>query len=220
MKTTIMTLLTIALACASVPAFAQGRDGKFSLGFGAYVGVASAGLKSDHSAIASMAVAQEGGSFLITAGTPAIRIKAIGGLFYSASKVPQTVDLVRVGSQVEFHPLSCFAKDYVRFSPYIIGGVTRNTHKFYGLYGSNDQGQPRNNSVSEEPYLGSVTSYETMAGVGLALQLKSVLGQFLHVFVEYKGAFSFSREASTMYQNTFFEKSRTIDAGVVFGKLL
>src|SRR5690606_26719051 len=121
--------------------------------------------------------------------------------------------------QVEFHPLSWLAKDHVRFSSYIIGGVIRNTHKFYGLYGSDDEGKPRNNSVSEEPYLGSVTTDETMAGVGLAMQLESVLGQFLHVFAEYKGAFGFSREASAMYRNTFLEKNRTINVGVVFGKL-
>src|SRR5690606_24660944 len=108
MKTTFITLLTIALAY--VPAFTQGRNGKFSLGFGAYVGIAASDLTSDHAAIESMDIAQEGGSFLVTAGTPAVRIKAIAGLFYSSAKVPHTVDLVRVGSQVEFHPLSWLAK--------------------------------------------------------------------------------------------------------------
>jgi len=220
MKKLFTTALTIAVAMfAASSAFSQGRDGKFSLGFGAYIGVASSVLKSDHAAIASMTAAQEGGSLLVTAGTPAVRIKAIGGFFYSSSKVAQTVDLVRLGSQIEFHPLSCLAKDYVRFSPYIIGSVVRNSHKFYGFYGSGSEDQPRNYSISDEPYLGSVTTLETMAGVGIAMQLKSVSGQFLHLFAEYKAGFAFSHDASSMYQNTFFEKSKTVNVGVVFGKL-
>lgn len=177
-------------------------------------------LQSDISELANLPVIQDGGQAGILLGNDVIRMKAgIAGFFYSANKVPRTVDLFQSDIALNVYPLM-FSKDvYSRVHPYLAAGAVYDKIKFFGHYLSNDK-SVINYSTSKEPFLGSTNQLRAMAGVGVEWSVLSNGRDFIHIYTELKYSNTVTQRASIeVFNNTVSPAQWLVNLGVRFGSL-
>ncbi|MBX7126348.1 MAG: hypothetical protein K1X47_11710 [Cyclobacteriaceae bacterium] len=139
------------------------------------------------------------------------KVKALAGMFYAGSSFQQTIINFNGGVAANFYLLRLAGSDLRTFEPYITSGATRQQFNFYGGSIFNDNNQ----SVSEERYLGNVSSWQASVGIGSEFQLENDLNQFVHFFAEIKYNAAFGNAASTKALNgTSFQPAFTFTLGI------
>jgi hypothetical protein len=169
-RTLLGTLLLGFLSFPFASDAQKKKDHKIQYGIGASVGVRQQTVTSTYSQINNITLYQEGGAVMFTAGNDVMLTKASVAFYYSGTSVPHTIDLIGLGWALNFHPLHLINSHHSRFSPYSLIGLSYNSQRFYGFYGSSDPGD-QNMSVSLEPFIGKVRKINADIGLGLEYQI-------------------------------------------------
>jgi hypothetical protein len=218
-KTLLYTLiLVLALSSLGSSLFAQTPSNRY-FGFSGSFGMRSQTVSSNYNGVNGMPLTQYGGSAGVIYGTSAARLKSEIGVYYSASDVPHTTNMVELASSINIYPLQLFAKKDRAIEPYLIAGVSRNTNKFYGFYHMADTSPNINHSVSMEPYIGKITALQTTVGAGIEIHLG--LGDdysFVHLFVEAKYSRLVSTGNSSLLAETSLSNQLLGSVGILVGK--
>jgi hypothetical protein len=210
----VVAILVIILQSATAQGLKQFvRDYQF--GFEASFGIKTFNMTSNIAQINGLSIIEEGGNIGVGIGSGALRIKLKQGYYYSSSAVAHTVDEVRSSAVANIYLMQLFSKNNSRLQPYITGTMERNIFKMYGTYGENKQ--PRNYSVSEAPYLGSISSVVASFGAGLEYKITTP-GHFVSLFAEGRCGKTINvTSTSEMFSNTAISNQVVANIGVVFG---
>ncbi|MFN8342308.1 MAG: hypothetical protein U0V64_11620 [Cyclobacteriaceae bacterium] len=119
------------------------------------------------------------------------KVKALAGMFYAGSSFQQTIINFNGGVAANFYLFGSLEVTSTLLNP-TASGATRQQFNFYGGSIFNDNNQ----SVSEERYLGNVSSWQASVGIGSEFQLENDLNQFVHFFAEIKYNAAFGNAAS------------------------
>jgi len=184
------------------------------IGVSVSFGAKSAKLSSDLTAIHAMNLMEEGGSAGLLWGNKVVETKLTVGFYYSASRVPHTVDLVNLESSFNFYPLSAISGRRHLVEPYFTAGLAANNYKFYGFY-TGSESTP-NYSVSMEPYLGNVVSYFGSVGTGLEVNLLRE-NDFVKLFTEINYNSALLQKSSAPFANTSISNQISVSIGLSFG---
>lgn len=175
-------------------------------------------LTSDIPELSGLTVLQEGGQLGVLLGNDVFRTKiGIAGFFYSANKVPRTVDLFQNDIALNFYPLMMAKNMYSRLHPYLSGGMIYDKVKYFGHYLNPDKATV-NYSVSKEPYIGNTKQLRGVVGAGIEFTLLSNGRDFIHIYSELKYSATLTKQASHMaFNNTEASGQWLINLGVRFG---
>jgi len=188
-------------------------------GFEASYGIRSFGIQSDIARIHDMPVLQEGGQIGLVYGFDAMLFKVgVAGFFYSASKVPHTINMFESDVMANFYPLTVITGHKGKVEPYLTGGLIYNRLKFFGHY-LGGEAQTVNYSYSSEPFLGIINQVQGAVGIGLAVSIRQE-SDFLRLFVETK--YSTPLASGTRYEafsNTSLSDQLVANIGVRFGAI-
>lgn len=188
----------------------------YQVGFEGAFGVKTFTLSSNIAQINNLNVTEEGGSFGITMGAKALRIKLRQGYFYSSSSVAQTIDEVRSAFGINFYPLQLIAPDRFRVQPYFMAGIERNILKMYGTYGI-ENSAPINYSVSEAPFLGKISSMVASVSAGVEYRIETP-GHFVTLFAEGRYGKPMNINTSNeLFKQTTVSNQLGFNVGVGFG---
>ncbi len=187
------------------------------MGFEVSFGVRSFAINSNIAAINKMAVVEEGASLGVIFGNDYLKAKVrAAGFYYSASKVPHTVDLFESEGLLNFYPMKYLLKRKLPLDVYLLGGIGMDNLKFYGNYLTEDPGKI-NYSTTKEPYLGKLSQINASVGVGFEYQLP-MANDFVHLFAEAKyGKPVRSASNNDSFEGTSVINFTSISAGVSFG---
>jgi hypothetical protein len=200
------------------------RKGHVNAGFDVAFGTKNFNVFSDIPALDQMRVVQEGGAAGLFMGNDRIKVKIKQGYFYSASSVPQSVDLIESDATINLNFLQLKKIRSRNFDPYILAGIERNALKFYGFFNnkqtdagnrSNLQNPRINYSVSETPYKGKVVALRATVGFGLAYRIP-IQYSYVKVYSECKYGYPV-KSSSLELKNTTVSNQFTVNAGVSFG---
>ncbi len=189
---------------------------KDHIGFSVSFGAQSNKIESEHEAVNDMNLHEEGGSIGLLWGNNMIETKLTVGYYYSAARVPHTVDLVNLESAFQFYPLNAISGRTHKVEPYLTSGLAANNYKFHGFYAGQDATTP-NYSVSIEPYLGNVTTYFASLGAGLQINLLKQHANFVKLFSEVNYQSALYQKSSELLKNTRVTNPVSIKVGVSFG---
>lgn len=187
---------------------------KDHLGFSVSFGSRWNKLSSDHAAIDQMKLVGEGASVGLLWGNDLVETKVTVGYYYSASRVPHTVDLVNVESSFQFYPLYALTGRTHKVQPYLTTGLAANNYKLHGYYSGADG--ETNYSVSIEPYLGNVISYFGSAGAGFEVNLLNQ-NDFVKFFSEVNYHSALHQKSSELFKSTRVSNQVSINVGLSFG---
>lgn len=177
--------LAILLSTIARPLCAQMRAGSgdgFMNGLEGGFGIHSASIRSDIAELAGINWLAEGGKVLFVSGNRTIVTKFGVGFYYSASHVPQTIDLFNGEVGINFYPLGLLSTSKLRINPYLVGGAFYNQYKFGGTYLSGNS-EPRNLSTVDDTYMAKINQINAHLGAGLEYRLIHDK-EFLHLFAE------------------------------------
>ena len=179
----LCVLSVIFLVSQHVNAQSRGGANSGSIrGLEGGLGIQSATIKSDIAELNNLSWVAEGGRILFVSGNSTLMTKCGLGFYYSASNVPQTIDLFYSELSVNFYPLSLTTARSIRINPYLVAGAFYNLYKFGGTYlGENTE--PRNFSIADENYLAKINQINVHLGAGIEYRLIDER-QFLNLFAE------------------------------------
>ncbi len=211
--------MSLLICTLSLPVEAQIRsragDG-FLKGLEGGFGIHSATIKSDIGELNDVNWVAEGGKILFVSGNRTIMTKGGLGFYYSASNVPQTIDLFYGELGFNFYPLSLLSPASVRINPYIVGGAFYNLYKFGGTYLPGNS-EPRNFSTIDDTYLAKIKQINAHLGAGIEYRLIDEK-EFLHVFVEGSWAAPLLANSTvTAFEQTSTARYFQTHIGVRFG---
>jgi hypothetical protein len=192
----------------SSPGFVKGLEGG--------LGIQSATIKSSIAELNDLSWVAEGGKILFVSGNQTLMTKCGLGFYYSASSVPQTIDLFYGELSANFYPVRLLTSREMRINPYVIAGAFYNQYKFGGTHLAENT-EPRNLSVVDESYMAKINQVNVQFGAGLEYRLLYEK-QFLHVFAE--GALAgalLSKASEAAFEQTSTSKHFQTHIGVRFG---
>lgn len=186
-----------------------------NLGFSVSFGSRSNKISSNLSAIDMMKLVEEGASVGMLWSNNLVETKITVGYYYSASRVPHTVDLINLETSLRFYPLNALSGRTHKLEPYLNTGISANNYKLYGFYAGAESQTP-NYSVTLEPYLGNLAAYYGTIGAGFEINLLDQ-NNFVKLFseVNYQGALL--QKSSELFKNTRVSNQLSINVGVSFG---
>jgi hypothetical protein len=194
------------------------RDKPLYLGYELALGTPAYTLKSDLSEFDRLRVTNlgvvVGGVIATTLG----KLTGSAGLYYSDASLPYSFDLFTGGLSANVYLLRLGKARYHTVEPYFLGGISQQHIKFYGNY--LDRTGTRNNSQSEEPYLGKEVTTQFNLGMGAEYQLENDQGDFIHLFAEVAwGIPVATRSTRRIFDRTHIVNPVTINIGIGFGKI-
>lgn len=177
-------------------------------------GVRTFALKSNINQLHGLNVLEEGANIGIVAGNSVVRGRLIlSGFYYSAAKVPQTIDVVESGALFNFYPISLLQRRQPQLNFFLNGGLYYSRVKFYGYYLEKDG--PINYSTSEAPYLGKNLITSLVGGAGIEWRIPGY--EFLSLFAEGHVAIPMAVNDHDEFKKTNFSNICAINIGVSFG---
>jgi hypothetical protein len=198
---------------------AQSRSGANSSsirGLEGGFGIHSATIKSDIAELNNLSWMAEGGRILFVSGNSTLMTKCGVGFYYSASNVPQTIDLFYSELSVNFYPISLMTARSIRINPYLVAGAFYNLYKFGGTY-LGENAEPRNFSTVDESYLARMNQINLHLGAGIEYRLIDER-QFLNLFAEGTWAAPIlSGTQAAAFEQTTTAKNVQAHIGVRFG---
>lgn len=216
---TVKGIFIILLVFNNLTAQAQEEDGKKIkrdyFGFAASLGMRSSTLSSNYAAINNMDVQQGGGALGVLWGGKGFQTKLTAGYYPSTDKVVHTTDLVQLDLAINIYPIYIIQENSYVIEPYFIAGICNNNYKLYGFY-TNEQAGTSNYSVTIEPYLGKVSNYNAVFGVGFEINLLDEY-EFCKIFVDARYSSPVSEKASNVFSETSASSQLNMNVGVAFG---
>lgn len=219
-KTVFIVILFTTLFIKSCVSNAQSSNAKYHTGLTASFGTRSFSITSDIQELNNLKVLEEGGSVGIVFGTEVLRTRLnLAGLYYSAAKVSQTVNVFEMEGLVNYYPLKAFRKNSTtKLEPYFTVGAAQDFVKFYGRYASQGDTQPVNNSTIREPLAGKIL--QTRATVGLGVEWRIPVDySFVHLYAEGRYGVPVVYQPDNTFGNTTLTNTTSINVGVSFGFL-
>jgi hypothetical protein len=196
----------------------RGATKPLYLGIEGSLGYIFHSLKSDIPKLNKLRVSYIGGTVGGVMANQLGKLKANVGLYYSDASTPYTFDLLTGNLSTNLYLLRIGKIKYHTLEPYVIGGVSLQQIKFYGMY-LND-GTQQNYSISEEELLGKTRTTQFSAGLGAEFQLESDYGDFIHLFAEVVyGIPAADRSSREVFNQTHILNPVTISIGISLGKI-
>ncbi|HEX5170856.1 MAG TPA: hypothetical protein VFW11_16895 [Cyclobacteriaceae bacterium] len=193
----------------------SGRLGTRLKGLSGSYGIRVFTLQSNIPALNHLSVLQEGGHAGLFFGNHIWRTKVgLMGFFYSASRVPRTINVFETEIAQNFYPLNRGNKTKM-IEPYLAGGLVYNNIRFKGHY-NRKSNEPINMSAPE-PFVGAIHKIDLSVGMGLEVGLLNNL-QFVHFFTETKyGINLYQAAAANALQATSVSNQFMVTMGMRFG---
>ena len=210
--------IAIAMGLLSQAAHAQIRGAMSGSvrGLEGGLGLQSATIKSNIEELNNLSWVAEGGKILFVSGNQTLMTRCGLGFYYSASNVPQTIDLFYSEVSANFYPLGLLRSGTMRINPYLVAGAFYNVYKFGGTYLA-ENAEPRNLSIADESYLAKINQINFHVGAGLEYRLIDEI-QFLTLFAEGTWAAPVLSKASLpTFEETSTTKNIQAHIGVRFG---
>ncbi len=185
-------------------------------GFDASFVVHNFSLQSNLTALHKLNLQEEGISLGGVFGNNKCLSKFRGGLYNSNSKSPYDINLIEAECLTNLYPFNLVGphrRHKINF--YVTGGINMNVLLFYGNYLNTTQ--PRNYSLTKQPYLGRVSLLHLSAGAGIEYQLRGVRS-FGHFFAEVRqGIPVISWTKQDSFKSTTVSKITFINIGFCYG---
>lgn len=209
----MLMVLPAASSSAQTMDDRQTKSGYF--GYGVSFGTRSTNLSSDYGHINAVNAVNAGGSAGIVWGVKCLETKLMAGYYHPSGAGSHSIELIDIETDVNFHFLHPLMKRYTAISPYLTVGANRTNYKMYGFY-AGKQDAVINYSVSQQPYLGNITSMRATAGLGVAISLSDRF-DFVKLFAESKYGLPISSNASADFKNTQVSDLLSFNFGISFG---